>query len=53
MDTAAVHVATKDHSKYLKHAQRNMIATAVKIAQLCGRVLSLISQLKYQMLPDY
>ena len=34
MHTAADHVATKDHSKYLKHAQRNMIATAVKIAPL-------------------
>ena len=34
MHTAADHVATKDHSKYLTHAQRNMIATAVKIAPL-------------------
>ena len=34
MHTTADHVATKDQSKYLKHAQRNMIATAVKIAPL-------------------
>ena len=34
MHTAADHVATKNQSKYLKRAQRNMIATAVKIAPL-------------------
>ena len=34
MHTAADHVATKDQSKYLKHAQRNTIATTVKIGPL-------------------